>query len=88
MICLASAAGWTDSSADSRLSMMSTGRALILSFPVITRETSSRSDTSCAWARAFRSILSNAFVVAVLSSAPWRSICDHPRIAFRGERIS
>ncbi len=84
----ASAAGLTASTAASMNVFGSDGRTSMRNLPVMIRETSSRSSTSCACALALRSIVSRAFAVCSSESWPRRSIRAHPRIALNGVRSS
>ncbi len=69
-IALASAAGRTLSRAASRTRGRSTASSSSRSLPVMMRETSRRSEMSCAWERALRSIASSARRVVCSSTLP------------------
>ena len=67
-------AGRTASTAAATTVARSTGRGSIRNCPVIMRETSRRSSTIRVWVRVLRSITSSAWVRAVSSSEPARSM--------------
>ena len=87
-MAVASAAGLTASSAPSTTALRSTGRTSRRIFPVMTRETSSRSSINCTWALAFRTIASSARSAAPSRICPVCSIRAQPYTALSGVRSS